>query len=386
MQQSGYRRRASVIAAAAIIALTAGVGAFEFFEITLDPITLEVNQFLKLTPIKDSNTGFDLRSRNGSPLILNSTVIKYDPASAWNPDIQVQEGFVLLDGTLSLDVDAMNPDGTRARMLTTYRLDVRRGWLRREHLARSLVRQGVVRDLTRARTRARSMRLEDARVMRLVEREGGARWMRAVRAMRETREREFRGRKLPDGVLGHFGFAQPATGDPYVWAVMDRNSRYAVGLTIDRDGDGVPNSADNCVGTANANQGDADADGAGNDCDLDDDNDAVADTTDNCPLQANEDQADQDLDGAGNACDLDDDNDNVLDGADKCPATAFGSTVAADGCSIADSCPCETSWRNHGAYVKCVAQTSNGFLSAGLITSAQKDAIVSAAAQSSCGF
>ena len=64
----------------------------------------------------------------------------------------------------------------------------------------------------------------------------------------------------------------------------------------------------------------------------------------------------------------------------------IASVVAANGCSIADTCPCENSWRNHGAYVKCVAQTSNSFLSAGLITSAQKDAVVTAGAQSVCGF
>ena len=63
----------------------------------------------------------------------------------------------------------------------------------------------------------------------------------------------FRPITWPDGVLGHFGFARSAEGgDPYVWAVMDRNSRYAVGLTVDRDGDGVPNSADNCIGTPNS--------------------------------------------------------------------------------------------------------------------------------------
>jgi hypothetical protein len=222
--------------------------------------------------------------------------------------------------------------------------------------------------------------------MRLVERDGRDFWTRAVRTVRDsTRARTFRSRSRPDGVIGHFGNWRPDGGDPYVWAVMDHNSRYAVGVTVDRDGDGVPNSADNCVGSANPNQGDADGDGAGNDCDLDDDNDTVADGADNCPLQANPDQADDDGDGAGNACE-DGDNDGVLDVADRCLATAIGSVVAANGCSIADSCPCETRWRNHGAYVKCVAQTSNSFFAAGLITGARNDAIVSAAAQSACGF
>ena len=274
----------------------------------------------------------------------------------------------------------------RARTLTTYRLDVRGRTLRPDNLARTLVRQGLVRDLTRARSRDRFLRLEDARVMRLVERDGSSRWIRAVRAIRETRGR-YRPLTRPDGVLGHFGFARPTDGgDPYVWAVMDRNSQYTVGLNVDRDGDGLNNWADNCVGSPNSNQNDTDGDGAGDACDLDDDDDTVPDVGDNCPLNQNTDQADFDGDDIGNACDFDDDNDSVLDGADQCLATAAGSVVGGNGCSIADTCPCESNWRNHGAYVKCVAQTSNSFLSAGLITSAQKDAIVSAGARSVCGF
>ena len=160
---------------------------------------------------------------------------------------------------------------------------------------------------------------------------------------------------------------------------------HAVGLTVDRDSDGVPNSSDNCVGSANSNQIDTDGDGAGDDCDMDDDNDTRADAADNCPLAANRDQFDLDHDGQGDACDADDDNDGVLD-VDECQATTPGGVVGGNGCSIADTCPCENSWRNHGAYVKCVAQTSNSFFAAGLITGAQRETFVSAAARSSCGF
>jgi len=42
-------------------------------------------------------------------------------------------------------------------------------------------------------------------------------------------------------------------------------------------------------------------------------------------------------------------------------------------------------WKNHGAYVSCLAHTASDFLTGGLITEAEKDASVSAAAQSSCG-
>ena len=56
----------------------------------------------------------------------------------------------------------------------------------------------------------------------------------------------------------------------------------------------------------------------------------------------------------------------------------------ASGCSIAELCPCVATWKSHGAYVSCVAHASEGFVGAGLISSTEKDATVSAAAQSSC--
>ena len=384
MSQSVHRRRATLVAAAVLFAMVAGVGAIEFV-FPLNGINLESEQILRLTPVKGFNdTGFSVQSPDGTALTLNGEA-RYNTEPALQSGQDVQEGFILLDGTLSLDLDARKLDGTRARTINTFRFNIRARSLTRDFLARTLVRRGLVRDLTRARTRARHIDLDDTRVMRLVERNGKDFWTRAIRTTRDTRSRTFRSRSLPDGIVGHFGNWRPANGDPYVWAVMDHNSRYAVGVTVDRDGDGIPNSADNCVGSANPNQGDADGDGAGNDCDLDDDNDAVADAADNCPLNANADQNDTDGDGVGNACE-DGDNDGVLDAADRCLGTAIGSIVAPNGCSIADSCPCETSWRNHGAYVKCVAQTSNSFFAAGLITGTRRDGIVSAAAQSACGF
>jgi len=42
-------------------------------------------------------------------------------------------------------------------------------------------------------------------------------------------------------------------------------------------------------------------------------------------------------------------------------------------------------WTNHGQYVSCTAQSAQSFVAEGLITSAAKDALVSAAAQSQCG-
>jgi hypothetical protein len=158
-----------------------------------------------------------------------------------------------------------------------------------------------------------------------------------------------------------------------------------VDVENDADGDGICESTDNCPQTANANQLDKDLDGIGDACDPDDDGDGVSDAADNCPLDANSDQADTDGDGTGNACETDDDNDGVIDDNDQCRSTAAGATVNANGCSIADRCPCANDWKNHGAYVSCVAQTAEEFVAAGLLTTAQKDAVVAAAAQSNCG-
>jgi hypothetical protein len=86
----------------------------------------------------------------------------------------------------------------------------------------------------------------------------------------------------------------------------------------------------------------------------------------------------------------DDDGDGVLNGADQCPGTPSGAVVDATGCSIAQLVPCSGPrsggrWRNHGAYVTAVSLVAERFRAAGLITSAQRDAIISAAARSNCG-
>ncbi len=196
----------------------------------------------------------------------------------------------------------------------------------------------------------------------------------------------------------------------------------------DVDGDGVVNDVDNCPVAANASQDDTDHDGAGDACDADDDNDGVLDTTDNCdfvpnpgqqdldfdgigdacdadtdgdgidnnsdncPMTPNANQLDFDGDGAGDACDADIDGDGVPNGADVCAFTPLGETIdPTTGCSITQLCPCSgprgttQPWKNHGQYVSCVAKSAQSFVQQGLITSAEKDGIVSAAGQSSCG-
>jgi len=80
----------------------------------------------------------------------------------------------------------------------------------------------------------------------------------------------------------------------------------------DSDGDGFPNSVDNCPMDYNPSQDDADGDEVGDLCDVcpgfddnaDADNDGLADGCDNCPDDYNPFQEDSDGDGVGDACDL----------------------------------------------------------------------------------
>ena len=97
--------------------------------------------------------------------------------------------------------------------------------------------------------------------------------------------------------------------------------------------------------------------------------------------------------------DPDDDEDGVIDAEDECPDSRLGGTVriggcdtgvpntlSASGCTISDRfAVCETSARNHGQYVSCVAYVTNQLKKAGLITGQQKGAIQSCAARSSIG-
>jgi hypothetical protein len=95
-------------------------------------------------------------------------------------------------------------------------------------------------------------------------------------------------------------------------------------------------------------------------------------------------------DGIDNDCDGqvdegDADQDGVDDCIDECDNTPAGDIINAQGCSVADLCPCENAWKNHGAYVNCVDNTTAVFVNAGLMTESMKDVIITEAAESACG-
>jgi len=82
---------------------------------------------------------------------------------------------------------------------------------------------------------------------------------------------------------------------------------------------------------------------------------------------------------------VDSDGDGVADHRDPCPDTVADAVVNADGCSIAQLCPCDRPWRNHAEYVRCVIDRAWRFYRQGLITASARRVIVGQAARSNCG-
>ena len=147
----------------------------------------------------------------------------------------------------------------------------------------------------------------------------------------------------------------------------------AVSGDSDGDGDGVPDTADNCPAIANAAQVDTDGDGVGNACD-------------DCALVANPDQADADEDGVGDACDRCADTEaDVPDRDDELRVAVWD-----DGCSVSQTCPCvgpanhASTWRTRALYMACVRRAARRLWSVGLVTGAERRAIVRTARAGEC--
>jgi len=131
--------------------------------------------------------------------------------------------------------------------------------------------------------------------------------------------------------------------------------------TTDTDGDGFPDTTDNCPVDPN-DQTDSDGDSIGDACDncpldantdqIDTDSDGFGDVCDNCATFANPGQEDGDFDGIGDACDscpedadtgADTDGDGIGDACDNCPLIANTSQLDFDGDGDGDVCDnCET--------------------------------------------
>jgi len=123
--------------------------------------------------------------------------------------------------------------------------------------------------------------------------------------------------------------------------------RQKPGIGADKDGDGIPDSTDNCQTVKNQDQADSDRDGVGDECDNcpalnnpnqeDLDRDGIGDPCDNCQKIANKDQQDQDSDRFGDACDncpvianpdqADSDQDGVGETCEYTPTSRFNVTL-----------------------------------------------------------
>ena len=120
-------------------------------------------------------------------------------------------------------------------------------------------------------------------------------------------------------------------------------TRWATPCNPDIDGDGLPNTQDNCPFYANANQNDkptTSAEIATLCTGVDTDGDGVPDYKDNCPTVVNSNQADINQNGIGDVCDADMDGDGIPDKklAFDANGNVTGSTVIT-ALAGGDNCP-----------------------------------------------
>ena len=107
------------------------------------------------------------------------------------------------------------------------------------------------------------------------------------------------------------------------------------------------------------------------------DGDGVPDTLDNCPQIATRDQQDQDQDGVGDAC-------------DECADTQLGSPVLNDGCSPSQRCACDgpapdKEWGSPREYVQCFARALKQLYRQKKLTRSEVREMMQDAVRSGCG-
>ncbi|MBU2523814.1 thrombospondin type 3 repeat-containing protein [Patescibacteria group bacterium] len=173
-----------------------------------------------------------------------------------------------------------------------------------------------------------------------------------------------------DGILNS---ADVCPGTPLGTPVDESGCEVVI---VDTDSDGIEDAIDNCPAISNTMQEDEDEDFVGDACDacfgtspgaqvdefgcevavFDGDNDGIEDSIDNCVFTANPEQEDEDIDGVGDACDdcigtpvgtvvnefgceaIDADGDGVEDNIDNCPLTANPTQEDADFDFVGDVC------------------------------------------------